>query len=562
MSITTKKPDLQNGRVRSLATRLVRLVDGDSPSSTGSAHGLRRTFPNRWSLLFGHIASFSFLLIIVSGVFLTLWFEPSMATVTYRGDYLPLRGVEMSEAYASTLELSFEVRGGLLMRQIHNWATLVFVAALSAHMLRIFFTGAFRRPWRLAWLIVLGLLVLGMVAAYTGNALPDDQLTGTGLRVTEGVILAVPVIGTYLSSFLFGGEFPGDDIIARLTFVHALVLPVLMVALFAVGVAHARRRQPALRTAGGDIGKAAHEPNVAVASGLDRTVRAGGLMLIVFGVIVLMAATIQINPVWLWGPFDAAQATAGSQPPWYFGFLDGGLRLMPPWDVDLFGHELTLSVLVPAMVMPGLMLTALAVYPWIEQRATGVRPDDHTLDRPRNMPVRTGLGVAFIVFYLVLWIAGGNDILATVLQVPLNWITRFLQVSLIVMPPLAFWITKRICLGLQLRDRDMVLHGRESGVIVASSNGAFSELRTQLSALDAELLTSHPQRMPFDPGPPADANGVPNPNYRADRRRARISRFYFADVVQTYASGQDHHREGHHARQHEDRQREEERQRG
>lgn len=301
-STTTKEPDLKNNRVSRLATRLVNLVDGDHPAFPGLAQSLRRAFPNHWSLLFGHIALFSFLLIIVSGVFLTLWFKPSTTSVTYVGDYLPLRGVEMSEAYASTLDLSFEVRGGLLMRQIHNWATLVFVAALSVHMLRVFFTGAFRRPRRLRWLIVLGLLVLGMVEAYTGHALPDDLLSGTGLRVTEGVVLAIPIVGTYLSSLLFGGEFPGDDIISRLNTVHVLLLPVLMVALFAVHLKHARYQQRTRQVGAGHTGKVGRK--VGAAFSLDYPVKAGGLMFIVFGVIILMAATIQINPVWLWGPFE------------------------------------------------------------------------------------------------------------------------------------------------------------------------------------------------------------------------------------------------------------------
>lgn len=530
---------MTTNRTERLAARIVRLADGDNSASRGFSRTLRRAFPDRWAMLFGHVAVFSFLLIFVSGVFLTWWFEPSMATVKYSGGYVPLRGVEMSEAYASTVNLSFEVRGGLLMRQIHAWATHVFVAALSVHMLHIFFTGAFRGRRRVSWLIVLGLLVVGMVEAYTGNALPDDMLTGTGLRVTEGVMLAIPIIGTHAAALLFGGEFPGDDIISRLNTVHVYVLPALMIALFAVLVLHARRQQRAAETAADTAadtaagtttsGRGSDRRGSTVALFPDHPVKVVGLGFIVSGVIVIMAATLQINPVWLWGPFDAAQAFAGSQPPWYFGFLDGGLRLTPPWDLDLMGHELNLSVLIPAMVVPGLMLTALAAYPWIEQLATGARPDPLRLDRPRDMPVRTGLGVAFVVFYLVLWIAGGNDILATVIEVPLNWITRFLQVGAIVLPVVAFWITKRICLGLQRRERDEVLHGRASGVIVVSSSGAFSEVHTQLSAFDAQVRT--PRWTVPDPGSATDANGVVNPHYRAARRRARLARFYFADLV-------------------------------
>lgn len=467
-----------------------------------------------WAAVLGQIAVFTFIAVVVSGVVLTLWFTPSMSHVIYDGAYSPLRGVPMSEAYASTLDISFEVRGGLLLRQVHQWGTLVFVAAMSLYMLRHFFTGAFRKSGMLNWLLILALLVLGMIDAYLGHLLPDDLLSGTSLRVMEGIILAIPIVGTYLASVLFGGEFPGDDILSRLYLAH-LLLPAVIVGLAVFKLRLSR-------------------PNITALFRSANVAKAGGLGLIVFGVLFVMAAAIQVNPVWLWGPFDPAQASAGSQPPWYMGFLDGAVRLMPAWDVHILGHELTLSLLVPALVIPGLILGALGAYPWLERLVMGPGDEGDTmLDRPRDMPVRTALGAGFVTFYLVLWIAAGNDVIATVLHVPVNSITRFLQLGIFVLPPLAFWVTKRICLGLQLRDRDTVLHGRETGVVVVNIDGGFSELREPLSAYAVRELTAHPQPTLPDPGSATDARGIPNPSYKRELRHAQLSRFYFADVVPT-----------------------------
>jgi ubiquinol-cytochrome c reductase cytochrome b subunit len=508
------------------AGRVLEFVDQRVTASRWVKRNARRAFPDHWSLWLGYMALFSFIVIILSGVFLTLWFKPSMASVAYDGAYAPLRGVEVSEAYASTLDLSFEVRGGLLMRQVHYWATHVFIAAMAVHLLRIFFTGAFRTPRRLNWLIGLGLLVLGIIGGYTGHALPDDLLSGTGLRVVEGGMLAIPIVGTYLSSIIFDGEYPGEDIVSRLYVLHVFLVPGLIVALLLVHLILVRRHG---HTQWGGAGKT--NRNVVGAPYRMHTARAGGFMLIVVGFILLMAATLQINPVWLRGPYHPSQVGAGSQPDWYIGFLDGALRLMPPWEIDVFGREVTLSVLIPAIALPGIIVMALAIYPLIEQKITGAEGDQHILDRPRNMAARTGLGVAFIVFYVLLWIAAGNDVLATVVHVPVNWVTQFLQISIVLMPPLAYLITKRICLGLQRRDRDKVLHGRETGITVVSPGGGFSEVHIQLSPHDAYALTSHERQTPLEPGPEVDENGIPAPRQRWSRLRARLSKVYFGDVV-------------------------------
>jgi ubiquinol-cytochrome c reductase cytochrome b subunit len=510
------------------AGKVVDFVDQRITASNWLKRNIRKAFPDHWSFLLGEIALFSFILLLLSGTFLALWFKPSMQEVMYDGAYANLRGIHMSEAFASTLDISFEVRGGLLMRQVHHWAALLFLAAMSVHMLRNFFTGAFRKPRELNWIIGVTLLVLGVAAGFTGYSLPDDLLSGTGLRIIEGGVLATPVVGTYLSFFLFGGEFPGDDAIARLYPLHILLIPGLILALVA---AHLMILWYQKHTHWGGPGRT--EKNVVGYPFFPVYVaKAGGFNFIVFGVIVLMSALIQINPVWLWGPYDPSLVSAGTQPDWYVGFLDGALRVMPNWETRLFGFTLSWNVLIPSAIVPTLILVGLILYPFIEQWVTGDRREHHILDRPRNQPVRTGIGVAFITFYVLLWIAGGNDFFATILDVPLNWITWFVRAAVIVLPPVMFWVTKRICLGLQRRDREKVLHGRESGVIMVSPEGEYSEVHAPIPHEVAFELTHHRRQVPVALEPETDENGIPAPRRPVERVRARLSSFYFGDVVQ------------------------------
>ncbi len=510
------------------AGKVVDFVDQRITASNWLKRNIRKAFPDHWSFLLGEIALFSFIVLLLSGTFLVFWFKPSMTEVMYEGAYTNLRGIHMSEAFSSTLDLSFEVRGGLLMRQIHHWAALLFVAAMSVHMLRIFFTGAFRKPRELNWLIGATMLILGVVNGFTGYSLPDDLLSGTGMRIIEGGMLAIPFVGAGLSSFLFGGEYPGEDAISRLYALHILLVPGLLLALITV---HLMILWYQKHTHWGGPGRS--ERNVVGYPFFPIYVaKSGGFFFIVFAVITLMSAAIQINPVWLWGPYDPSRVSAGTQPDWYVGFLDGALRVMPAWEISVFGQPLSLGVLIAALVLPGLVLTPLILYPWLEQWVTGDRREHHVLDRPRNQPVRTGIGTAFITFYILLWIAGGNDFVATIFQLPINWITWFMRVAVIVLPPIVFLLTKRICLGLQRRDREKVLHGYESGVIMVSPDGEYSELHAPLSHEAAFELTAHRRQTPVQLDPETDENGIPAPRRRIENVRARLSSFYFGDVVQ------------------------------
>jgi ubiquinol-cytochrome c reductase cytochrome b subunit len=505
---------------------------------------MRKVFPDHWSFMLGEVCLYSFLILILTGVYLTLFFEPSGIEVVYNGSYEPLNGVVMTRAYESTLDISFDVRGGLLIRQIHHWAALVFVTGMLVHMMRVFFTGAFRKPRELNWVFGWTLLFLGIITGLTGYSLPDDLLSGTGIRFAQGAILSVPIVGTYLSFFLFGGEFPGHDIIPRLFPIHVLVLPGIMLGLVVAHLIlvfyHKHTQYPG---PGRDDRSVVGMPFLPV-----YMAKAGGFFFLTFGVLALMGGLAQINPVWAFGPYRPDLVTTGAQPDWYLGFSEGLIRVMPGWEINAWGHTLQLGVFIPFSLFP-LILLALGVYPFVEAWITGDKREHHILDRPRNVPVRTGLGVAWLSLYVVLLIGGGNDIVATHLHLSINAITWFVRVSVFVVPVLAFVITKRVCLGLQRRDRDKVLHGRETGTIKRLPHGEYIEVHEPLTQEHLHTLTQHEQPPPYEIGPLVDANGVRRPVRRSQRVRAGLARAMFGPGTRIEKPTAEEYREitsGHH----------------
>ncbi|KRC35631.1 MULTISPECIES: cytochrome bc1 complex cytochrome b subunit [Oerskovia] len=489
----------------------------------------RKVFPDHWSFLLGEIALYSFVVLIISGFFLTMFFVPSMGLVTYHGEPATMNGVLMSEAFASTLHTSFEVRGGLLMRQIHHWSALLFMAAIVTHMMRVFFTGAFRKPRELNWMVGFLLMIMGLAAGFTGYSLPDDVLSGNGLRITDGVVKSIPVIGSYMSYFIFGGEFPGEHIIPRLFTLHILVVPGLILALVALHlffvVLHKHTQYPGGgRTNGNVVGFPLFPVYVA---------KAGGFFFVVFGVIAAMGATMAINNVWNYGPYDPSPVSAGAQPDWYMLFLEGSLRLMPgQTEYVIAGYTLSLNILIPAVVIPGLLFTFLAVYPFLEAAVTKDKREHHVLDRPRNVPVRTGLGVAFLTAFIILALAGSNDLIATHFHLSINAITWVFRVLLFVGPVIAFWITKRICLGLQRKDRELVLHGHETGRIVRFAHGEYIEVHRPLDEQERWLRVNYTAHAPLEIDPATDSRGVRRKRYKKDRRLQRLSQFFYEDRVE------------------------------
>ncbi|MEU8515568.1 cytochrome bc complex cytochrome b subunit [Kitasatospora sp. NPDC048722] len=508
---------------------------------------LRKIFPDHWSFMLGEIALYTFVIIILTGVWLTLFFNPSMGEVIYEGSYVPLRGIEMSEAYRSTLNISFDIRGGLLIRQIHHWSAIVFIAAMLTHMMRVFFTGAFRKPREINWLFGALLLFLGMFDGFMGYSLPDDLLSGTGIRFMEGAILAVPIIGTYIQFFTFGGQFPGVLIVPRLFTVHILLIPGIMVGLLAAHLIlvfyhkHTQFAGPG-RTNNNVVGM----PLLPV-----YTAKAGGFFFLVFGVVAFMSAIATVNPIWAYGPYRPDQVSTDAQPDWYMGFSEGLIRVMPGWEISVWGgHTLNLGVFIPLMVFP-LVLASIWFYPFVEAWVTGDRGEHHIADRPRNAPVRTAFGAAWISLYLILLAGGGNDLLATHFHLSINAITYLVRICFFALPVAVFVITKRWCMGLQRRDKEKVLHGRETGVIQRLQHGEFIEVHAPLPQGRMYTLTAHDQPEPVELEPEVDENGVARRAGLFTRARAKLSRGFYGEGSQIAKPTVEEHQEissghGHH----------------
>ena len=547
MSSDTYTPVEQTG-VGKKAAGPVEWLDDRLGLAGVAKKNLRKVFPEHWSFMLGEIALWSFVVLLLSGVFLTFWFQPSMAEVTYEGSYTPFNGLEMSQAYASTLHISFDIRGGLLMRQIHHWAAALFVGAMMAHMLRVFFTGAYRKPREVNWLIGVGLLALGMIEGFAGYSLPDDLLSGTGLRFVDGMIRSVPIVGSYVEFFLFGGEFPGEEIIPRLYMAHILLIPALLLGLIAAHmlllIYHKHTQWPgAGRTNDNVVGY----PMLPVYAA-----KAGGFFFVVFGFTALMGAIVQINPVWAYGPYNPSEVTAGSQPDWYMGFSEGLVRIMPGWESTFLGLTWSWNVFIPGMGGLGLIFTSLALWPFIERWVTGDQREHHLLERPRNAPTRTGLGVAAITFYGLGWAAGGNDIIATQFGLDIYALTWVFRIGIFVFPVIAFIITRRICIGLQRHDEAKILHGYETGVLERSPDGGYSERHAPLPVLEQYRLTAHDRLPALEAPVETDANGVAAPKSRSAKLKARIREFYYKGAIdkptaEDVAHAEEHlgHHDGH-----------------
>lgn len=408
---------------------------------------LNKVFPDHWSFMLGELVLYSFVVLLLTGVYLTFFYVPSTELVVYDGSYEPLRGVEMTAAYESTLEISFDVRAGLLMRQMHHWSALLFLATMVVHLCRVFFTGAFRKPRELNWIVGVTLLILAIFNGFAGYSLVDDQLSGTGLRIAYSIALSIPLIGTWVTSLLFGGEFPGPDIIERLYVIHILILPAIIMALIGAHLFMVVRQKHTQFP-----GPGRRQDNV-VGERLFPTyaAKATGLFFLTVSVLCLLAGVVQINPIWIYGPFEPADVSAASQPDWYMGWLDGALRIFPNWEIRAWGFEVP-NAFFPGVLMAGITFGLLFAWPFLEARVTGDHDAHHIDDRPRQRPVRTALGVATLTFYVVLFVSGATDIFATTYQLSVNAVVWACRILALVAPPVAGWVTYRLCKELSARE--------------------------------------------------------------------------------------------------------------
>ena len=411
----------------------------------GGRSFLDKIYPDHWSFLLGEIALYSFVVILATGVFLTFYYTPSQALVTYHGSYLPLDGQRMTQAYFSSVNLSFAVRGGLLMRQMHHWSCDIFVGSIVVHMARIFFTGAFRKPRELNWIIGLTLLILAIVNGFLGYSLPDDLVSGTGIRIAYSIILSIPLVGSYLAFWIFGGNFPGNGVFERFYIAHVLLVPGIMIALVSAHMFLMFRQKHTQFDGGGRtednvVGKPFFPVFMA---------KTTGYLLIIAGVTALLSAFAQINPIWQFGPYEAARISYAVQPDWYMGFLDGALRIWPSWSFHSFGHTIPLEVTIPAVILPGIIFNLAFAWPAIERHFTKDDEFHNLLDRPSNRPKRTAIGAALLAFLFALFVASATDVLAKFFDVSLNTVLIAMRVIVLVSPLIAYVITYKICKEMQ-----------------------------------------------------------------------------------------------------------------
>lgn len=462
-----------------IASKQGEAIDSRYHPSAAVRRQLNKVFPTHWSFLLGEIALYSFIVLLLTGVYLTLFFDPSMEHVTYDGVYQPLRGVGMSRAYETALDISFEVRGGLFVRQVHHWAALLFAASIMVHLARIFFTGAFRRPREANWVIGSLLLILAMFEGFFGYSLPDDLLSGTGIRAAlSGITMGIPVVGTWMHWALFGGDFPGEILIPRLYALHILLIPGIILALIGVHLAlvwfqkHTQFPGPG-RT----------ETNVVGVRVMPVfAVKSGAFFAMTVGILGLMGGLLQINPIWVLGPYKPSQVSAGSQPDFYMMWTDGLIRLWPAWEFYPFGHTIPQGVWVA--VGMGLIFGLLAMYPFIEKKLTGDDAHHNLLQRPRDAPTRTAVGSAAIAFYIVLTFACMNDIIALKFHISLNATTWIGRIGMVVLPAIVYFVAYRWAVGLQRSDREVLEHGIETGIIKRLPHGAYVELHQPLGPVD------------------------------------------------------------------------------
>jgi ubiquinol-cytochrome c reductase cytochrome b subunit len=429
----------------------VRFIDERTAAAPLLKKALRYLFPDHWSFMLGEIALYAFVVLILTGVYLALFFEPSVAKVVYHGPYVPLRGAQMSEAFKSTVEISLTYKAGLLIRQTHHWAADVFIAAIVIHVVRVFFTGAYRKPRELTWLIGLVLLFTSLLEGYLGYSLVDDLLSGIGLAIGYGVLLSLPFVGGPLGTLIFGAAFPGKGVFeSRMYIAHVFLIPALLAVLITAHLLlvaarhHTQFRRDRRHTNRRLVGMPmfpAYAP------------RSIALMLMVMAMLFLLGGLVQINPIWQWGPFEPWLATNGAQPDWYLGWLIGALRLMPSFDVVIGHYTLVPNPFWGGAGFPLFVLAVLAVFPSLERRLTGDREVHNLLDRPREAPTRTAFGVAFLSWIFLIFAFGATDRLYVLFGVSYETLLTAFRIAIWAVPVILFAVTRALCRGLQEADR-------------------------------------------------------------------------------------------------------------
>ncbi|MFD1647616.1 cytochrome b [Haloarchaeobius litoreus] len=432
----------------------------------GAQSFLGKAFPAEDSFLLGEVALICFLVLVLTGTFLGFFFEPSTSEVEYEGSIAEYQGEELPEAYVSVLNITYDVPFGMLIRRIHHWAAHLFVASMALHMLRVFFTGAYRNPREPNWLVGTGLAGTSMFAAYTGYALPFDEFASTAVGIGYNVAISVPLIGDMLGQIVFGGEFPSSATIPRFFFLHVFVLPLVIAGLIAVHMAilvrqkHTEDRRdgdvPGRRgvhadgggegtAGGGDAARTAIDgvdrDDDSVVVGLPAFPNQAAVSAVVFfltlATLSLLAGFLPVHNIAEYGPNDPASTPSLIMPDWFLMWGYGFLKLTPSWmSFDLLGIHVS-SEFVGGLVLPGLVFGAVAVWPFLDYES---EPTHFTAD-PFERPRQTAVGIAGVVFIMVASIAGMDVIVADLLETNTAAIKPYLTAALLLVPTVAGAVT-------------------------------------------------------------------------------------------------------------------------
>ncbi|HEX3616502.1 MAG TPA: cytochrome bc complex cytochrome b subunit [Solirubrobacteraceae bacterium] len=436
-------------RLERRARRLVRWNEERIGAARGIKWAMSYVFPDHWSFLLGEVALYSFIVLVVTGIFLALYYTPSTHQVTYVGVYVPLDGARMSEAYRSVLNLSTVVPAGLLMRQTHHWAADIFIASIVLHLIRIFFTGAYRKPRDLNWMIGLTMLMLAILEGFAGYSLVDDLLSGMGLAIAYAVAMSIPLIGGQLATLLWDGNFPGSErFLPRLEFVHVLLIPAALTVLISVHLAMIMRQHHSQFP-----GRGRREGNVVgTPTWPAYALRSIGLMFAVVAVLFLLGGLIQINPIWQWGPYHVWLSENGAQPDWYIGWLIGALRLMPNLEPTIGGHTIIPNPFWGGAAFPTVVFGLMYAWPWLERKLTHDYRSHNLLERPRDRPLRTAAGAAFLGWVVIIFMIGSTDRLFFRLDISYTAQIHVWRFGVWIAPLILFVLTLLTCRWLQRSD--------------------------------------------------------------------------------------------------------------
>lgn len=393
----------------------------------------RKIFPSHWSFLLGEVALISFLVLVGTGIFLTMFYVPSAEQTVYEGSSAVHQGRELPEAYESVVRLTHDVNAGLLVRRVHRAASHLFIFATLAHFARIVLTGAFQRPREPNYHIGLALLLLAVATGWVGHNLPLDTLAVTSYRIFYAMALSVPWVGDPVALWIFGGEFPTTQMISRFFSVHVLWLPLTITGVITLHMLLVLRQQ---HTQAPEEGVDGQTTVVGEPLWPWQAVTTMVLFLLVVGILAASAVLVPWSDVDYVGPYRLGSVVNQSHPDWFLIWVEGLLRLVPAFELDLLGATWT-QVFVVGTAVPLLVVALLFAYPWIERRTVGPTGNVHVLDHPLDVPFRAGMVAFSVTFFLVATVAGAHDVVARLLFAPIELVTWVLQAAILVLPPAA-----------------------------------------------------------------------------------------------------------------------------